>query len=488
MSLKERLAAIPGVGTVMAVQKRTKADAADQFGAAIAFHGFISLFPLIAVAVAIAGWLLADQPEQLNRVIEAIQTAIPGLQGDAIDGIINSVIDNAGSIGLIGFLGALYTGLRVTNAAHTATQFVFGVKLGEVSAAKARAQQLGSLILLGALAIVGVAVSAWVQSVVLSNIGGSWLTTFGAWVTSAGLDVLLFWMAYRLYSAGAGVGWHALLPGALVGGVGWAGLKYFGGAYLASQAESSVVTSGDSTSAAGLLLGTMIGLLLLFYLAGRLYVYGAEFSAVLAGVGNQVDEDVLPPDFDHDDEADHGRTERTSGQRDGLLEALTAHEARRGLTSPSDGNDELDPAPADASVVSDSRQNMDAAVGVDDGLVQDEAQQVADGDVVVSIGHQPADAQQDDVASGDGDDIDAASPPDATPFTPSAAPNADSTAMSRATPMPVTTRALVPVSATAPRGVRAVVPEDPTARAVAAAVAVGLVGVAVGVWRGRRHG
>ncbi len=291
MTFKERLAAIPGIGTLMAVQKRTKADAADAFGAAIAFHGFISLFPLIAVAVAVAGWLLADQPEQIDNVVNTIQEAIPGLGGETIDQILDGIIDNAGSIGLIGFLGALYTGMRITSSAQTATQFVFGVRLEKVKALKARAQQLGSLILLGFMALASVAVSAWVQSVVLSELSGPFsdLIPFGAWLASAALSVLLFWTAYRIYSAGSGMGWRSLLPGALTGGVGWAGLQYFGGSYLASQADSSVLTGEDGSSAAAVLLATMIGLMLLFYLAGRLYVYGAELSAVMAGVPNRAE-------------------------------------------------------------------------------------------------------------------------------------------------------------------------------------------------------
>lgn len=497
MNLKERLAAIPGVGTVMAVQKRTKADAADQFGAALAFHGFISVFPLIAVAVAVAGWLLADQPEQLDNVIEAIQTAVPGLQTDAIDGVINSIIDNVGSIGVIGFLGALYTGLRVTNAAQTATQFVFGVRLEEVSAAKARAQQLGSLVVLGILAISGVAVSAWVQSVVLSNIGGAEITAFGAWVISALLDVLLFWTAYRMYSAGSGLGWRDLLPGALFGGTGWAALKYFGGAYLASQAESSVVTSGDRSSTAALLLGTMIGLLLLFYLAGRLYVYGAELSAVLAGVGSRADEDVVPQAGEVDDDVDEGPTERTSGNRDGLLAALTAHERRRGLSSPADADDPDDPDGVftDGSQGSDDRQDTDAAdrqgvmastmVTAGGAGTHDEV----DGDVVVAIGHQPEARQHPDLEGVDGGVDDVPSMSDVTTgAATSVTTSADTGAIRGVEPTSPMTRALVPLSATPSRGMSIALTEDPVARRVAAAAAVGLVGLAVGVWRGRRRG
>lgn len=541
MTFKERLAAIPVVGTLMAVQKRTKADAADQFGAAIAFHGFISLFPLIAVAVAVAGWLLADQPEQIENVVNTIQQAIPGLDTQAIDGVMDGIIANAGSIGLIGFLGALYTGMRITNAAQTATQFVFGVPLEKVNALKARGQQLGSLVLLGFMALASVAVSAWVQAVVLSELQGPFsdLVPFGAWLASAALSVLLFWTAYRIYSAGADLGWRPLLPGALTGGVGWAALQYFGGSYLARQADSSVLTE-DGSSATAVLLATMIGLMLLFYLAGRLYVYGAELSAVLAGV----------PDRAHrEEETQHeatpvaapvparvGATEHTSGDQQGLLAALTAHEQRRGLPSQDDTGSlfpvagQHEPAAPDdhddsrahpASDGATSAGSTAATSGDEEALadegpargragsimgsgllagrrrrrgVEDGADSASsdggDDDLVVTIGHEPdpsTPATSGEAAAADADigrglaERDA--PWAATGSGPSRALASVGAATAGQDPM---TRALVPFGTPDLQPQRSLL-QDPTARRVAAATAVGLVGVAVGALRWRRQ-
>ncbi|HKJ55279.1 MAG TPA: YhjD/YihY/BrkB family envelope integrity protein [Nitriliruptoraceae bacterium] len=533
MTFKERLAAVPVVGTLMAVQKRTKADAADQFGAAIAFHGFISLFPLIAVAVAIAGWLLADQPEQIANVVEAIQEAVPGLQSDAIDEVLAGIIDNAGTLGIIGFLGALYTGLRVTTAAQTATQFVFGVRLENVNALKARAQQLGALALLGTMALASVAMSAWVQSVVLAELSGQFagLVPFGAWLASAFFDVLLFWTAYRIYSAGAGLGWRSLLPGAIAGGVGWAALQYFGGSYLARSADSSVITDDGSTATA-VLLATMIGLMLLFYLAGRLYVYGAELSAVMAGVPDRDQRDAaherevksMPPGTPAPVRAD----EHASGDQQGLLAALTAHEQRRGLASPDDtgslfpvdaSTDQGDPgAGADSS---DGAVDHAVSSAVDPGTattdVDADAPADADGrprtggmaamvaatmrgrrgrdadaevvesehvdeDMVVTISHEP------DPEPGPTPDSD----PDSVPTSHRASPFRESAPKPRDVPAAAMTasgamtRELVPFDP-ATSGSSSLI-EDPRVRRVAAAAAIGLVGLAVGAMRWRREG
>lgn len=536
MTFKERMAAVPVVGTLMAVQKRTKADAADQFGAAIAFHGFISLFPLIAVAVAIAGWLLADQPEQVANVVNAIQEAVPGLQSDAIDEVLAGIIDNAGTLGIIGFLGALYTGLRVTTAAQTATQFVFGVRLENVNALKARAQQLGALALLGTMALASVAMSAWVQSVVLAELSGQFagLVPFGAWLASAFFDVLLFWTAYRIYSAGAGLGWRPLLPGAIAGGVGWAALQYFGGSYLARSADSSVITDDGSTATA-VLLATMIGLMLLFYLAGRLYVYGAELSAVMAGVADRDQRDAdlerevesMPPGTPAPVRAD----EHASGDQQGLLAALTAHEQRRGLASPDDTGSlfpvdaSADAGDPGAGATSETERSASSDGGVDhaasSAVESGTAPTAVDADVdsrprtggmaamvaATMRGRRGRDADAEVVEPGHVDEdmvvtISHEPHPESTPAPhddPDGAPTSDGSSPSRqSAPEPrnvpagamtasgAMTRELVPFDP-ATSGSSSLI-EDPRVRRVAAAAAIGLVGLAVGAMRWRREG
>jgi hypothetical protein len=88
------------------------------------------------------------------------------------------------------------------------------------------------------------------------------------------LDLLLFLAAYRMFSPTSELGIRRLLPGATLGAVGWAALKIAGAAYVSGQAEDANAIYGA--------FGGIIALLLLLYLAGRLYLYGAELTAVLA--------------------------------------------------------------------------------------------------------------------------------------------------------------------------------------------------------------
>lgn len=300
MAFKDRLLGNPVVATILAVQKRTKADAADQFAASIGFFGFVSLIPLIVIAVAITGLVVGDDPVRIADIATRIGNAIPGLaSNEGLQSTINGIVDNGGSIGLIGGVTLLLAGLRVTNSLQTATRFVFDMPLAEAKALRLRVWQLASLVILGVLALAGVAVTSTAASITTTTLGERFGigAAVAAFAIGGVLDILLFWVAYRIYTIGGVASWRQLLPGAILGGLGWALLKSFGATYASRQAAGIEQNTGaaagadpNAGAAAAAVIASIIGLLLLFYLAGRLYVYGAELSATMMGL--KVDERV----------------------------------------------------------------------------------------------------------------------------------------------------------------------------------------------------
>ncbi len=283
MAFKDRLYEMPVAGTAMRVQDRYKADAGDQFAGAIGFFGFLSLFPLLLLALAGVGFVLADaSEEQLANVAATIQGAIPGFSGalgggeTGVASALEGVIRNRGSVAGIGLITTLLSGLRVVNAAQTATLVIFGVDLLALSGLKRKLQQVVALVVLGLLAIGGVAASGLLGALDSMSLFGVMevLAPALTWVGIYLLDVLLFLVAYRLFGTREGLSVRQLVPGALFAGLGWTLLKGFGATYVSQQ----VSRAGELYGA----LGGVIGLLLLMYLAGRLYVYGAELSAELA--------------------------------------------------------------------------------------------------------------------------------------------------------------------------------------------------------------
>lgn len=76
---KGRLREVPLVGTAIILQERHGEHAAGQFAAAIAYFGFLSLFPLLLIGLSVAGFLL-DDPQLQSRLTTAMTRAVPGIR------------------------------------------------------------------------------------------------------------------------------------------------------------------------------------------------------------------------------------------------------------------------------------------------------------------------------------------------------------------------------------------------------------------------
>lgn len=289
MAIKDRLRSVPVLGTALRVQDRYRQDAADQYAASIGFFAFMSVFPLLLIAASVAGFVLRGDPVLQREFVSAAFDAIPGITAALGAGegttqlatIIDAMVENAGTIGAWGAGLLLLSGLRVVNAGMMATIAVFQVDV-EMTGAGLKLRQLGALIALGGLALAGAAATAMLGVAVRVDVAsvGSGLLSIGSVAVSVVLDFLLFSLAYRLLAVGRGPRFRLVWPGALLAAIAWTGLKAFGATYVSGQVAQANDLYGT--------LGGVIGLLILFYLAGRIYLYGAELSAVLYGPGRDV--------------------------------------------------------------------------------------------------------------------------------------------------------------------------------------------------------
>lgn len=307
MGLKDRLAGVPVLGTALAVHERYVRDAADPLAASIGFFGFLSLFPLLALAVSVAGFVLED-PAQQRAVAAAITESLPGFEATredsaggttAVDELVEGVVTRRGTIGVVGLVTLLIPGLKVVNAAMIATRVVLR---GEVmTGIGTKLRQLAALVGLGAIALA----AAGASSLAATGIGGlpAPLALLLSMAVTFGLDLALFLGAYTLLSPSAPYTARELLPGAVLAAVGWMALKVAGAGYIGGQMEQANALYGA--------LGGVIGLLLLLYLAGRLFLSGAELSAVrrerrLAASG-ETSTDTAGADGPAADAANHGQ-------------------------------------------------------------------------------------------------------------------------------------------------------------------------------------
>ncbi|MBW3664827.1 MAG: YihY/virulence factor BrkB family protein [Actinobacteria bacterium] len=295
MAIKDRLGQVPLVGTALRVQERYEGDAANQLAAAIAFFGFLSVFPLLLVGLAVAGFVLAGDPAAQREVVEAITGAIPGFQGalgeSQIGAAVETLIDNRGGVGIVGLVTLLLSGLRVVDASSVATGRVFRVEAAQ-NAVQTRLRELGVLAVLGTLVLVGAGMAS------LTGATGSLATLLGL-LAALAIDGLMFLFAYRYLNPGPPpIG--RLWPGAVLAATGWVVLKTFGATFVSDKVAEANALYGT--------LGGVFALLFLLFLGARLYLYGAELNAVLAEDDGSMDADAVdevpsdartdPPDLD----------------------------------------------------------------------------------------------------------------------------------------------------------------------------------------------
>ncbi len=284
------------VDTAITVNERYTEDLGNHLAASIAFFGFLSLFPIALLALSVAGFVFAGDPDAMEQLVTAVAEAVPGLEA-ALGGALDTAVRTRGVTGVVGLVGVLLAGLRVIDAAALAVSRVFRVEDDAGTVAR-KARALRNLVILGLLTVLATSAGA------LAGLIGAAAETFGipvglvqlrgllAFVLSFTLDTLLFLVAYRLLTSVPGPPWSELVPGALLAAAGWSALKVFGATYVGNTAAQWDAVYGA--------LGVVIGAMLLLFLAGRILIYGAELNAVLRGhreaeAAGRVDEVAVVP-------------------------------------------------------------------------------------------------------------------------------------------------------------------------------------------------
>jgi membrane protein len=258
------------VRVARAVSDRYARDSGGYMSAAIAYYGFLSLFPLLLLALSIVGFVLAGRPDLREDVSAAIVEVVPGVSailGENLDALVRG----RAAAGVVGLAGLLWTGTGVAGAARNAVRRIFRQPLPE-GIVEDKVRLVLKTIGLGGLALGATALAGLAAGIEASGPIGVVLVIVMP-IGTLILDLLLFVAAYRTLAKGRPA-WRALLPGAAFAAVGWSLLKLVGAWYASRQVAGSSDVYGT--------FAVTVGLLLLLYLAARLFVYGAELNVVLA--------------------------------------------------------------------------------------------------------------------------------------------------------------------------------------------------------------
>lgn len=113
--LTDRLARLrerrPLFDHVLRMQEHYGAMKGSQQAGAVTYFGFLSFFPILALAFAVVGWIAKVYPEARDTTVEAIESIFPGMIGGDSGIALSDIESAAGAAVGVGLVGVLYAGL-----------------------------------------------------------------------------------------------------------------------------------------------------------------------------------------------------------------------------------------------------------------------------------------------------------------------------------------------------------------------------------------
>jgi membrane protein len=226
--------------------ERLRVTNGNQYAAAITYFSFLAIFPLILLAVSIAGFVLNANQNALHTLFANVGQNVPGELGDTLKSAIRTAVDKRASVGAIGLAGVLLTGLGWIGNLRASLDAVWKRVQPKGNFIKHRIANLGILAGLGAGVLTSLALTtAWAafSHRVLSTVGladipgmGTLLGAIGIAVTVLGGAVIFYWVLVRVPRAP--VPRHIGVRGALIAAVGFEVLKIAGTYTIAASAHS----------------------------------------------------------------------------------------------------------------------------------------------------------------------------------------------------------------------------------------------------------
>ena len=245
-SPKERLEALrrrrPFVDHALRTQEHYGEVKAGQQAGAVTYFGFLSFFPILALAFAAVGLIAGIYPDARDATVDAIAEVFPGMIGDREGQIsLDTIEDAAGAAVGIGLAGVLYAGLGWLSSMRDALRIVFelpsferpGLVIGKL-------RDLVTLVTVGIVLVLSVGISGLVGRLseeILDLLGLDLALRPLLWMLAVVVGLLastvLFLTLFRLL-ADPHTPKRSLLQGALLGAVGFEILKQLSGLLLSS--------------------------------------------------------------------------------------------------------------------------------------------------------------------------------------------------------------------------------------------------------------
>ena len=279
----------PGVQHLVAGINRYNDRAGTQFAGSLTYFSFLALVPILMVAFSIAGFVLASHPATVTSLRGDIAQQLPRGLSDTVTQILNTAVNARLTVGVIGLMIALYSGISWMGNLRGAIQAMWRPDFDSNNEIRAESllkyywKSLQYLIFLGLailLSLVLTAAGSSAQSQLLGWLGldrATWLDplfTVIPIVLAIAADVLIFLWLYQVLSPRhLKPNRKPLIRGAIAVSVAFEILKL----------AFTVILPLLLTSTTAKLFGQVIGLLFFFNLVATVILYTAAWIATTPG-------------------------------------------------------------------------------------------------------------------------------------------------------------------------------------------------------------
>jgi membrane protein len=232
----------------------------------IAFFGFLSIFPLLLAATTILGFLLQNNQDLQQEIIDGALADIPVL-GQQLEADPTSLNGSWWAL-IIGLGAALWSATKAFVALQRAQDDVWEVDVDHRDAMPTqRGNALLGLLFIGAAQVGSVAITALVNAAGLPGV-----SRIALLAATATINISVLAAMFR-YLTAAEPTWRDVWPGALIAGMVYSVLQYFGTGIVRKITNDASDTYGQFA----LVLGLVTWLSLLSISA----LLSAEFNAAL---------------------------------------------------------------------------------------------------------------------------------------------------------------------------------------------------------------
>ncbi len=232
----------------------------------LAFFGFLSIFPLLLAATTILGFVLQGNQELQQRIIDGALADIP-VVGQQLETDPDSLNGSWWAL-IIGLGGALWSATKAFVALQGAQDDIWEISVDHRDAIpEQRGKALLGMIFIGAAQVGSVAITALVNAAGLP-VGGR----IALLAATVAINITVLGAMFRHLTA-AEPTWRDVWPGAVIAGVVYSALQYFGTGIVRQVMQNA----GDTYQQFAVVLGLVTWLSLLSISA----LMSAEFNAAL---------------------------------------------------------------------------------------------------------------------------------------------------------------------------------------------------------------